>query len=326
MLALVFSRFSRRVARVSLLLIVILQTFLLVSTVSPETMRWSGNYSDKLTERWPSSWLELSIPEHLKHEPYLYLFLQAENSSNLYVAPFLDQQSSFVLLSLIAKGVPDWHQVLHTEWSRLLTHWNGRIKFVDTVDFDNGFYAPERMRRTWQESTNLALSDLNLAVDVNACERMTSAGGSVQFVRNKVTGNFALTYVPRRTIAVCTVALKTSAGTSEQVRDRDLERMTEAFAHVVAWCPRLFQGMYRPLQKTHLGWLGVYDSTNVSLLLESGRFILRRFRVDQDIMLGTVEDWARTGAVGTTLQCSDIPLGVAQIRRASIFHLGEPLE
>lgn len=242
-------------------------------------VRWTS-------ERWTSSWYEVSMPERLKVEPYLYISIGG--NSNAYIVPSLARDSSFT--NPIGQYSVDFEGPGGARLSELLRRYRGRIRIISQAEPAD---SPTRFE-AWIRSADTIVARLGFTVDSSDCLMITTAGPHWHLGRDARS---------RQASAPSTNALRTCRLKERRyAHAKERARMTRIAQEITEWCPKLFRSPHVVLEQIPEGWYASYVSTDTTLLI-TDKIVLHQPRTAGDVFLGTVRDWEENRRP----ECASIP-------------------
>lgn len=265
---------NARVAVYLLAAIIVLQVFHLQNG----DLRWSKG-------AWTSTWYDLSIPERLRTEPYLYI--SVGKNSNSYVFPFLARESAFTnpigqtAFELQGYGGPQLQQ--------LFAKYRGRIRVIamaPTMDDEAKAFA------IWAPGVDGLIARLGYAIDRDDCATITSADGSTPIGAKPMK-----TSELSRRIFTCRLLER------PYLRGHERDRITKIAKEVVEWCPKLFKPAYSAVEQTEHGWTVNYPSTDSTLMVSDNQLLAEFFHSSATFSFGSLEEWEK----GIRPSCASFP-------------------
>jgi hypothetical protein len=259
-----------RVALVVLVLVQVTMTFIASPT------RWF------LAERWSRHWLPYSVPERALREPALYLTVEILPMA--VIAPLVDPSSSFVNF----RGqhtLPGDAQRLRA----LLERYRGRLRTLGRgLELVEGKPSDDQVR-----IYDTRLRRLGYRVDTADCFAIPwrpDDDDALSRTANLLSGN-RQSYEP---LSVASCALRPAP------RDAaDIERERQAsllFDRIEKACPRLLRGQTAVTEPWGSGWARYYAGLDARLEAYADRVMLNRYRLAQELDLGSLPAWARAEA------------------------------
>lgn len=240
--------------------------------------RWS-------TAPWTRTWYDVSIPERLKEEPFLYV--SVGNNSNSFVYPYLHPQAAFT--NPLGQTALDLDGAGGRQLKALFKQHAGRIRFL-AVAPPVGEKGDQALPR-WKRAIDAQISRLGFAVDSEDCE-MILASGPIESGQD-----FDATAPKLRRIGSCRLVERRFAHAEERAR------MTRIARSVVEWCPKLFKPAYTLMERTADAWSAAYPATDSMLVIKDGSIFGVFVRSNINLVFGTVEAWEQ----GKRPSCDSFP-------------------
>jgi len=240
---------------------------------------------------WTASWYPLSVPEHLKHEPYLYLSVGP--AANSYIYPLLSKDSAFA--NPIGQISVDTYGVGGQQMRRLLEKYRGRIRIIAAADTMTGSTSDaEKLKSRWVIMNDSFVSRFGYSVNVNDCEMIEMASSSIP---SALTTGSRQSDPSARSIRTCGLIERPFAD------DKERERMTKIMKEVVAWCPKLFKPSHTVVDRILGGWQSAYPSTDSLLIIVDQQIVGLQTGAWVDLLFGTVTQWEQ----GIRPSCANFP-------------------
>jgi len=250
-------------------------------------LRWTS-------EKWTDSWYDVSMPERLTREPYLYISLSG--NSNSYLAPFLAAGSAYT--NPTGQISFDFDGPGGRRLRNLLDRYAGRTRFISQItphpDADK--------QAAWLRSADSVIARFGFAVDSNDCVDVSTDGP-----RAKTGVDFSATVERGRNyFRTCALVPRAYAHAAER------ERVTRIVRRIAAWCPKLLTPTQAVVEQSPTGWFASFVSTDTTLIVRDDQITVTQPRSAADVELGTLESWEH-GVHGT---CDSLP---ARFRQAYTF-------
>jgi len=258
-------------------------------------LRWT---QDDWTERW----LDVTVPDRFRDEPYL--FLATDSNSRSSILPWLHPDSGMVNVGgqiPLGPESPGWKKV-----EGLLRKQAGRVRLLSPVP-DASFL--KREPAEIKSAFDPVVGRLGFEINANDCElielkfsprsREPSGVGNSRFVTSMMV-SCALTpsVAARRRYEQAVVPIDTVLN---RIEDR---------------CPELFSPA-RPLTEQWTnGWSRYYTATDMRVYVTDGRvFYIDTYRLGPAIEVGRVDDWIRPegGNINCALKSAPVPVDMEAI-------------
>lgn len=265
LLALVTHSLFRR--RIVTMLILGTLTILQVVHLQSGELRWTHG-------PWTRSWYEVSVPERLKREPFLYISIG--NNSNSYIYPYLAAGSAFT--NPLGQIAFDLHGPGGRQLQALLAKHEGRIRMFAAAPSPAG--KDDISLRAWTTANDSHISRLGYAIDESNCELILATGPMAQGGQD-----FKPTDPNIRRMRTCRLVPRPFTLAQERAR------MTKVAEEVVRWCPKLFKPAYTVVERSVDAWSASYPSTDSMLIIKDGMIYGVFVRATANLQLGTVENW-----------------------------------
>ncbi|MEO8303952.1 MAG: hypothetical protein ABI724_07520 [Betaproteobacteria bacterium] len=236
-----------------------------------------------LPTEWKSRWFDLDVPEVLKARPFLFLSLNKQ--TNVFLAPFMNPESSFV--SLFGQVSLALDRPGGTRLRALVDRHQPNIRTLLLPSIPTRGAAPNPAVITFQ---NNILKRLDLQVDPTDCLPIT-LHDSVAQIPESVSGTSdpvkARAAEVTNYLTCGTVPLRDAIDTPE-FKERQA-KTDRAFAILEATCPRLFSpaGMVTDHVNSKLG--RAYFNSDANVWELGGKLEYEGWRFDSPVPLGTVD-------------------------------------
>lgn len=244
----------------------------LAALICLQSVHLSNGQIRWISGKWTRSWYEVSIPQRLRKQPFLYV--SVGGNANSYLFPFLAPGSAFtnpigqVSIDLEGPGGARLQQLLKRHGERIRV-----IALTPDTDNTNGF-------PLWTANVGALIGRLGYAIDSSDCETITAAGISYEAGQD-----FDNSDIDVRRFRTCHLIPKKY----DQAEER--KRVQKIANEIARWCPKLFQPYYSVAEQQVGGWVVGYPGTDMILAIRGDQILATQLRTTADIYLGTLASW-----------------------------------
>jgi hypothetical protein len=224
---------------------------------------------------WTKTWYEVSVPERLRNDSFLYI--SVGNNSNSFIYSSLAADSAFT--NPLGQIAFDLEGPGGKQLRSLLDQFKGRVRILASGPPAG---RDETSISAWTATMDSHISRLGYAIDSSDCEMILAAD-----VPPEVGQDLVATDRHTRRIRTCRLVERPFALAAERAR------ITKIAENVVRWCPKLFKPAYTVMERTTDAWSAAYPSTDSMLIVKDGTLYGVFTRATANLVLGTVEAWER---------------------------------
>jgi hypothetical protein len=259
------------------------------------------NSGDLIWDRgpWTRTWYEISVPERLKTEPYLYI--TANGNSLSFLHPFLARESSFT--NPIGQISFDYDREGGRRLKNIIERHKNRVRVISIASQNR---LDDTILKDWVYRVDLAVSRLGFGVDGTDCESIITRGAENKLVfqsKNSVSRAEEPMDRTMRRIITCRLYERPFE------LDEERRRVTRIAEKVVNQCPHLFKPAYTVLERTRSGWSAQYPSTDAMLVFDNQKIMGVFSRSSVHYYLGTQSQWEN----GQGLSCKELPARPSEV-------------